>query len=119
VKTSAALYEVRLLRKFVAAARSNHPVVYPEGSEQYAWQDRHGFLWLRGKTTGWEFSTCSKPGVDFVWLDGVDPRKPSEMAIAREVPAAVGYGEDGFKSAKVEHQEWMKTISELRERERR
>ena len=88
------LYEVRLLRKFVAGYNSKRPTVYAASSWQYAWQDRHGFLWLRGKYTGWEFSTCSKPGVDFAWPYGVDPRTPEEQAAAKDVPAAVSDGEE-------------------------
>lgn len=90
------LHEVLLLRKFVAGAKSKHPTIYPAGSIQLAWQDRHGFLWLRGKTTGWEFSTTSKPGVDFEWSGGKDPRTPEEIGVAREAPAAISKGEDGY-----------------------
>jgi hypothetical protein len=89
------LHDVRLLRKFVAGAKSKHPTIYPTGSVQLVWQDRFGRLWLRGKETGWEFSTTSKPGVDFEWIGG-DPRSPEEIAAARPFPAAIGKGEDGY-----------------------
>jgi hypothetical protein len=86
-------YEVVLLRKFVAGYRTAHPIVYPAGSTQLAWQDRHGFIWLRGKETGWELATVSKPRVDFEWTGGIDPRSPELIATAREIAAVYGPGE--------------------------
>ena len=88
-----ALYRVVLRRKFVAGYKTAHPTVYPAGSVQLAWQDRHGFVWLRGIESGWEFATVSKPGVDFDWADGVDPRPEDERARAREIAAVYGPGE--------------------------
>jgi hypothetical protein len=88
------LYSVSLLRKFVTwykkRRRETH---YAEGSHQLAWQDCHGFIWLRGRLTGLEIATCSQPGVDFSWVGG-DPRTPEQIACAREVPAAISYGEE-------------------------
>ena len=80
------LYQVRLLREFRTEKK---PIeVYPKGSWQYAWQDRHGFWWLRGKRTkdgrpsGWEFSNCARPGVDFdfpYWDYPSCPKRPHDL----------------------------------------
>jgi hypothetical protein len=87
-------YPVILLRRFVTGYKKRQETHYPEGSRQLAWQDRHGFIWLMSADRpNIAIATCSKPGVDFSWAER-DPRTAEERARAREVPAAISYGEE-------------------------
>lgn len=67
------LYTVQLLKTVKTDGG-----VFKEGSWQYAWVDAVGFIWLRSRTPGWEFSSCAHPGVDFRWHGDVDPRSAEE-----------------------------------------
>ena len=78
------LYQVRLLRS-VETDDKKWPL-YRKESWQYCYQDSSGFLVLKGKHSSWLFNMNAKPGIDFVWAYGVDPRTPEEKAIARDLP---------------------------------
>lgn len=79
-----AVYEVRLL-KSVRTEDKKWPV-YQAGAWHYAYQDRCGFINLRGRNSGWIFSIDAVPGIDFEWEYNVDPRTPEELANARHRP---------------------------------
>jgi len=73
------LYTVRLLQTV-----KTDTTVYLQGSWQYAYQDTTGFLCLRGRHTGWDFSISAKPGIDFAWSYAEDPRTNEELVFARD-----------------------------------
>jgi hypothetical protein len=73
---------VQLLKTFKTEGK--HVDVYPSQSWQYVYQDGAGFLRLRGRHTGWDFTISALPGVDFAWSYNEDPRTNEELVFARD-----------------------------------